>query len=467
MKLERVRNYMADKIRGDTGSWETLMQMIKPQAGAKIGLDDYNAQIQTYQGTNFACIHKKATAVASVPMLLYSLKDTENTRTRSIETKARDYLESIDYVRQRVSGVSDANMVEVESHPALDLLHHVNNKMTKHNLFYMTVTWDELCGECYWLVLKNQIGEKKVPASIRFLFPQFVKPVPNPDGSLKSIEYKPGRDKKIYKGEDVIQFWYPGPFSDVHGFSPTIAASYPISAEQNIFRYQDAVFGNGGLPAALAIAKTRLSPTEFRRFKAEFESIYLGLENAGKTALLEGDIEIREVGAAPKDMAFMDGAKLAREFIANIRGVPLSKLTMESSNRAVAREGNIEWWRDTIQPLCLQIGEELTESLVPMYGEGFLFAPKDCVPEDRQLAVLERKANLTVPFSSTNEERAKDKLEPVPGGDIIFRPGTTVPLDSVASEQEISEDYIDDLVGKVMAKATEKLKRYGIRNDRE
>ena len=99
-----------------------------------------------------------------------------------------------------------------------------------------------------------------------------------------------------------------------------------------------------------------------------------------------------------------------------------------------------------------------------MFGDSdIFFAPEDCVPDDTQMKVMERKTNLTVPFSTPNEERAKDKLPPVEGGDIVYRPMSSVPLDSeVQPGAEVSEDYVDDLVGKVMAKATEKLKRYGI-----
>jgi len=453
-RIKRVLRSVTSRF--DQG-WATIAQLLKPEAKGAIGYLDWKTQISKYSGTTYACIRKIATSVASVPLHLYTFEGTSagSSRTRTVPDNQREYLFSLEYVQRAMQLYGREGLVEIYDHEALDLLSNVNAKMTKHNLLDMTVTHQELTGNCYWKVNFKGNGNGKRPESLWLLFSEYVTIEQNKDGTVKEYKYKPGKNEKVYKPEEIIHHWYPGPFSQVYGFSPVVAASRAINVEENIFKYQDAMFKNMGVIPAMIISEGRVGPEEKERFEKRWLEKTHGAENWFKIPmLLQGKMRVEKVGIVPSEMAFLDGAKMAREWIANDIGVPLSELTMESSNRAVADAGNTAFLRHTVKPRTVMIAEELTESLSPMYGEPLIWAFDDPVPEDKRQALLERKTNLSVGYSSPDEERAKEGLEGVPGGDKVHIPMNMVPL---GSSPQMTEEQMDSFVEQVIARAWEKI----------
>jgi hypothetical protein len=137
---------------------------------------------------------------------------------------------------------------------------------------------------------------------------------------------------------------------------------------------------------------------------------YGGPAKVGKTLLLEKGLKYQGISMSPREMNYIQGRKFIREEIAAAFGVPMSKLTSESVNRANALAGDVQYMSDTIEPRCRRIEEKLNERLLPMYDDtGSLFvAYDDIVPADKEFRLRERSSNL---------ERQIDGQEPVEWGD--------------------------------------------------
>ena len=438
---------------GSVQSWDALMQMMNSGDTAKIGKQDWAKMIDQYVGTTYACIRKIATGVASTPLMLYTTDQNQSDSTRAIEKSEQKYLTGLDYVNRFMKKKSVLDLVEVTDHPIITLLSHINSRMTRYNFLDLLTVFLELTGNCYILTGEGQ------PENLRFLYPQFMKINQNKKtGDIKEYIYKPGQDEIKYKPEEIIQFWYPGPFSQIYGYSPVVAASYPISIEQSTMKFQNSSFESMGMPPALIKMKNRLTPKEFDSLKKQIDVAWGSVTTP---MLLEGeDISVELLATSPKEMGFVEGEKLARELIANQLGIPISKLTMESSNRAVADVGERDFMRDTIKPKCIMIGEELTENLTPRYpDDDLVLAFADPVEADRKERILERKTNLSAGYSLINEERAIDGKEPVEGGDELRVPANMIPI----SQQNQTQQTIEDTISAVTMRVYKQLKKYGIK----
>jgi HK97 family phage portal protein len=384
----------------------------------EIPWNDYRAQQNEYKGTPYACIRKIAPAVAAAGLHLYipegsSIRESKRMPTTD-DTKA--FLSSISFCKA-IMAISEP-VEEITRHPALDVFKRANGSMTRHQLFDMTMIYLTLNGNCYWHPVLNEA--EAFPAMIQFFSPTVMKPDKNKEGMLVGYKLKTpfGKRDKKYELDEIVHFFYPNPHDPFEGFSPVSAASQRISGEVNTATFQNSTLLNMGIPAAIVKIFRQMPPEKFREFKKEFRQLLGGVMNANSMGFTQGEWEIEKLGQTMQEMGYIEGSKMLREFIANDLQVPISKLTMESSNRAVAEAGNTEFQRDTILPNLTMIAQELTESLVPMFpsldGTGAFYMFDNPVPEDMRTKMLMRRINRMMNITTSNEEREEDGREPHP-----------------------------------------------------
>lgn len=384
----------------------------------EIPWSDYAAQRKEYKGTTYACIRKIGPAVAAAGLHLYIPEGStiRESKRMPITDDTKAFLSSVSFCKA-IMAISE-QVEEVIRHPALDVFKRANGSMTRHQLFDMTMIDLSLNGNCYWHPVMNEADA--FPAMIQFFSPTVMKPYKNKDGMLAGYKLKRGfgkRDKK-YELDEILHFWYPNPHSDIEGFSPVSAAAQRISGEVNTATFQNSTLLNMGIPAGIIKIARQMTPEKFKEFKQEFKQLYGGVAKANKLGFTQGEWEIETLGQTLQEMGYIEGSKMLREFIANDLQVPISKLTMESSNRAVAEAGNTEFLRDTILPNLTMIAEELTESMIPMFPSledtGAFYMFDNPVPEDMRTKMLMRRINRTTNVTTPNDEREEDGREPHP-----------------------------------------------------
>jgi HK97 family phage portal protein len=354
-----------------------------------------------------------------------------------IADEVKAFLSSVGFCKAAMTILESVE--EVTEHPALEVFKRANGSMSKHQLFDQTMMDLTLNGNCYWHPVLNEA--EAFPAMVQTFPATVMKPYKDKDGRLAGYKLKRGlgkRDKK-FDLDEIVHFWYVNPHSDVEGFSPVAAASQRISSEVNTATFQNSTLENMGVPAAIVKIIQRIPPDKFKEFKKEFAAIYGGAASAGKVGFTQGEWEIEKLGQTLQEMGYIEGAKMLREFIANDFQVPASKLTMESSNRAVQEVGNTEFLRDTILPNLTMIAEELTESLIPMFpsleGTGAFYMFDNPVPEDTRTKMLMRRINRTTGTTTPNEEREEDGREPHPSPEA----DSLAPVRSPMPEREAEE----------------------------
>ena len=439
--------------------WDPRLWGLQRSNDGRVGAQDFNALKSLYYGTAFTCINANAENMASVPLHYFVIKGSKdqklNVRTKEVPAQVKAKLMERESVQRWMQRAHGEDFEEVLDHPVLTLLSKVNARYTRQQLFELTGQYLEGSGNCFWRIKKGDVAGKQLPVSIWFLDPSRIKPELNDDGSVKEYEYRTDKGKEIIPGDEVIHFLYPSFLDPFWGLSPLFGASIAANIEQRIQIYSHNTFDNMGVPLAALMSEGVMQEKEAKKIMEQIANKAKGFRR-GNSMIAMGNLgkgaRIEKLGFNPDEMAFLDGADKAREWIANAYKYPISMLTDAGSNKAVSKTGETRYWRNCITPKLVRISEELTESLSVLYTEKGFFAFADCVPEDGLMKAQERKMNLSVPYSTTNEEREKDKKEPIEGGDTVW-----VPVGSVPLEQALEGD-VDALalkVNQVKARAKE------------
>ena len=391
---------------------------------------DYGAFMNAYRGWIYVCANKNALCCASIPLRLYVGKQTSNpikshstkkvTKERLAYINGQSHLSALPQVRKAVE------IEEVTDHPILDLMRNVNNFMNYFSLFEMTNLFQELCGNAYWYILEDRLG---VPREIWAMPPQNMKVVPDKVKFISGYKFIKGFEEIDFAEESVIHFKYPSPTSMYYGKGPLSAVVDPYNIHQNINRYENFVFGNMGRIEGAFETENELSQYEFDRLKEEIRQTFSGIENVGKSPLLEKGVKYKTYGLAPKDLSFMQGRKAVKEEIVNAYGQSMG-LYDKDATRANATVASFTHMKDAVKPRLIRMEEKINEKLTPKFDDKLFVSFDNPVPIDDDLRLREKESHLKTGYSSINMEREHDNKDRVDWGDIPILNSNLIPLGS-------------------------------------
>jgi len=159
--------------------------------------------LDAYTGWVYACVNARAEEVANIKLYLYQ------------------------------------NGKEVENHPALDLLHDVNDYMSFYDLVNATQAYLDLTGDAFWALLKGQIsGQIK---EIQVLRPDWVTIISS-DNSIVKYQYTNGSTILEFLPEDIIHFKTFNPVDQLRGMSVIEAARIAINTDNFSARWNENFF---------------------------------------------------------------------------------------------------------------------------------------------------------------------------------------------------------------------------------
>jgi len=234
---------------------------------------------------------------------------------------------------------------------------------------------------------------------------------------------------------------YPDPADIYYGKGPLAAAALAADTHQGMSAYENTLMRNNAIPENIFVTEQNLTDAQITRFKDEWNAKHRGPRNAGKTAILQGGLDIKNIALTPRELGFLQGRKVPRPEIEAIFGVPMSLLTVEDVKSAPATGmivGNVSYARRTIRPRCRRIEEKLNEQLLPLYDPKLFVAFDNPVPEDKRAAAEEREINLRTGYTTINEERLEDNRKPVEWGDTPIMPMNLVPLGTQSFSPSLS-----------------------------
>ncbi len=378
---------------------------------------DFSAYLKAYQGWVYTASSKNATAVASTPIRLYVGKPNRDRikshPTKSISKEKEAAIRSSSHLYNLPQVRKAVEIVEVVDHPMLDLFMNVNSFMNQFSLFEITDLYQELCGNAYWYILKDNLG---TPRELWPIPPANFRVIPDKVEFIKGYVLSSGLKKEEFKEEDIVHFKMPSPTSVYYGQGPLSAVTSAYNISQSINKYENFVFKNMGRLEGAFETDNELSQYEFERLKEEIAQTFSGTSNAGKSPLLEKGVKYKAYGATPRDLSFLNGRSKVKEEILNAYGQSLG-LWDKDSTRANATVANENFMRDAIRPRLIRTEEKINEKLTPQFDEKLFVSFEDPVPQDKEFRLKQIESNLKSGYSSINMERISDNQDSVEWGD--------------------------------------------------
>lgn len=324
--------------------------------------------------------------------------------------------------RKNLSANNDYEEVTDDKHPLVRLLETVNPNSNWFELCHSTVVGLDLTGNAYWALVKRG---GNVPVELWNLPPQYVKPVPNQDGTLDGYLYgRVGQEIRLAP-QDVIQFKKPNPFGDPwSGLADLLGCVNEADLSTKLTMFATSMLDNGATPGGV-IKLPGASPDQLTQVREEFEGKYANPTNAGRwVALGNKDADVVPFGGdTQKNPVLMEAENHSRAVIAACFDMPVGMLNMEEKSLANGKVVAPHWQLMAIKPRAQIIEDKLNEALVPMFrdvlgDDSLCIVIENPVVEEQQLLIAELQAGLAgQPWLTKNEARAKAGLDPVEGGD--------------------------------------------------
>ena len=356
--------------------------------------------------------------------------------------------------------------VEIDNHPIIELLKRPSPQYAGVEFFHAMYSHLLLAGNSY--IVKTLVNRQ--PKEMHILRPDRMKVVPSKTHIPSAYEYIiEGKVANRWDADpdtgasEVKHFKMWHPLNDYYGLSPLSAGAVDVDQHNMSAKHNYNLLSNGARPSGAVIFKPKdesgmsLQLTEGQRqqLMTDLDLRFSGSKNAGRTMLLEGDFDWKEMGLSPRDMDFLQMKNMTARDIALCFGVP-SQLVGVPDNQTYnnVSEARLALYEDTIIPLLRRVESDLNEWLSMDFNENIkIVYDIDSIP-----AMAERRKrtyeNVTQAVRegiiTRNEARERLGYEKIEGGDEVYISATLFPLGgAVESDQEkepeqISKDIFGD-----------------------
>jgi HK97 family phage portal protein len=358
--------------------------------------------------------------------------------------------------------IDKKNGEEKEDHELIKLLNRPSYSTTSKEFKFEYAVNMQIFGNNYNYIIGGSL-DKRPPVEIQNITPIFVTENLNKDNEISSYILKINNIKQVeFKGtflrvgnkmiviyvDDKENLLYQSklfnPNNSIRGLSPLTSLLLTMDSFNEASNHNLSVLKNGGRPSGLLTLKGGYMDKEtHNELKDAFKREYEGTNNAGKTIIVEGDIDYKNISMTQKDMDWLDGKKMSKNDIYESLGIPLALVDNKASTFNNLSTAMYSLYEHTVFPLMDKIVGELSDSLLWRYKDGedlILTYDKSNIPS---LEVVESENILNkakTGIYTVNELRKIEGLEEVEGGDVLFN--------NYANNIPISEDGNTEEIGK-------------------
>ncbi len=319
--------------------------------------------------------------------------------------------------------VSETDRVRLRDHPLALLIEQPLPpafKVTRYRLIESLMADLGVWFNAYWLKIKRESGNQgmgllRIPPDLVTVTGGLV-----PTG----YEINLGGVVQTVVPEEVVHFRGYNAENCIAGLSPLETLRRVLAEEEAMGDYREHFWENaarmGGVIERPAEAP-EWGEAARARFKQEFEQLYSGGDNSGKTAILEEGMEWKESTFNAQESEYLGGRKLTREECARAYHIPLPMVgILEHATFSNIREQHKNLYQDSLGPWLAMVEQDIMLQLLPdlpptdgVYCE-FNIAEKLAGSFEEQAATLQ--AAVGRPWMTPDEARAKLNL-PSMGGD--------------------------------------------------
>jgi len=228
------------------------------------------------------------------------------------------------------------NAASLDDHRLRRLFETPNPVTEEHELFELSVTYKDLAGTCFWLVVKGRDG---LPSEVWPLMPNLVGVLPNPRNPADFVwMYRPdlNRPEVVVPVENagspraakadmfIIRIRYPNPNPQDPGWRwfgqpPLRPAARAVTLDNAATDFADSLLRNHAMPSVIVETEAEINDTLSKRLQAKWREAFGG-RNRGTPAFLQKGMKIHTLGMTLEQLEFPDLRTFAETRICCVPG---------------------------------------------------------------------------------------------------------------------------------------------------
>ncbi len=398
-----------DILRGkqlETDVAAGLLQSVFPSAAGAPPKRGTKELLQAYSTMPWlrAVVSKVAVAVGSTNWRLFGTKRVNATRFHRSPRLQRcnTHTERSKLFKQMAQA---GELVEVEDHPLLDLLHNANPYHVGVAARRLLQVYFDLAGEFFQLLERNALG---MPIAYWPVPPHWVKEIPTPKRPFFTLRIGSGSEDLHVPATEMI--WAADldpltPYSRGSALAATL--SDELETAEYASKHTKATFFNRARPDFVAWVKPgpgqdKVSQRELRRLQQRWMQEHQGFWRAFKPHFIGNELKIHEFANDLQKQSVVPVMEYERDTIIQVYGFPPEIFgILESSNRATIDAADYLFARYAVDPR-LEFQRQLwQERLVPMYDARLILEYDSPVAKDKEHILNVAKA---APWAFTGDE---------------------------------------------------------------
>lgn len=355
----------------------------------------------------YACVRILAEAVASLPLHVYEYQD-------------------------------DGGKKLVHDHPLYYLLHdEPNSEMTsfvfRETLMSHLLIW----GNAYAQIIRDGAGRV---LGLYPLLPDKMEVQRDDKGNIYYVYSRNSDENPTFKeygniklkAEDVLHI--PGlGFDGLIGYSPIAMAKNAVGMTLACEEYGASFFANGANPGGVLEHPGVLKdPSKVRE---SWNSVYRGVNNAHKIAVLEEGMKYQQIGIPPEEAQFLETRKFQINEIARLYRIPPHMVgDLDKSSFSNIEQPSLEFVKYTLDPWVIRWEQSLQRSLLLPGEKGKYFIKLNVdglLRGDYQSRMNGYAVGRQNGWFSANDIREMENMNPIPdeeGGNLYLINGAMTKL---------------------------------------
>lgn len=313
-------------------------------------------------------------------------------------------------------------------HPAAKIMRRPNWIQTWFEFSVQMQVAYLLRNNAYAVILRDGKGD-----------PQYLLPI-NPD-NVQVLEASDGNIFYQINRQGLFQMWALNkqplaiPAEDVFHLrnvtfnmlvgAPTISIArdsigLAMALEQQAARFVQ----NGARPSGILETAKKLSPDAAKRLREQWESLRSGIQNVGRTAILEEGLAWKPMQMTGVDLEFIAQRQFSIQDVSRWWGMPLHKLGVPTELRGVKIEdADQAYVNSTVMPDC-EAWEQKFEQMFDLDEAGLEadFDERNLLRASETTRINNARLNVLTGLETANEARKDEGRPPLPGGDVLLRP---------------------------------------------
>ena len=355
----------------------------------------------------YACVRILAEAVASLPLHVYEYQD-------------------------------DGGKKLVHDHPLYYLLHDEPNPEMTSFVFRETLMSHLLIwGNAYAQIIRDGAGRV---LGLYPLLPDKMEVQSDDKGNIYYVYSRNSDENPTFKeygniklkAEDVLHI--PGlGFDGLIGYSPIAMAKNAVGMTLACEEYGASFFANGANPGGVLEHPGVLKdPSKVRE---SWNSVYRGVSNAHKIAVLEEGMKYQQIGIPPEEAQFLETRKFQINEIARLYRIPPHMVgDLDKSSFSNIEQQSLEFVKYTLDPWVIRWEQSLQRSLLLPGEKGKYFIKLNVdglLRGDYQSRMNGYAVGRQNGWFSANDIREMENMNPIPdeeGGNLYLVNGAMTKL---------------------------------------